>query len=163
MDSGFRRNDGEDRAAEFDRIMRMKVLFICTGNVCRSPAAEKLLKLYGGAAGFKARSRGLGVQPGYGLHKKMAALLKAEGVTDLAHKGSLVTEPDVDWADLVLVMEEAQLDALGELFPQSLRKTELLLGSADLPDPMGKDDKVFKEVFGKIKEAVKKLAEGDKN
>jgi protein-tyrosine phosphatase len=141
----------------------MKFLFICTGNVCRSPAAEKLLKLYGGGAGLEARSRGLGVQPGYGLHKKMAALLKAEGVTDLAHKGSLVSEPDVDWADRVLVMEEAQQDALGDMFPQSMRKTARLLGEEDLEDPMGKDDKVFKEVFGKIKEAVKRLAEGERN
>lgn len=139
----------------------MKVLFVCTGNMCRSPAAEKLLAHYGSAKGFQARSRGLGVQPNFGLHKKMAALLKAEGVADLGHKASLVTEPDVDWADLILVMEEAQQDALGELFPQSLRKTELLLerggASGDLEDPMGKSDEKFKEVFGKIRDAVKKL------
>ncbi len=129
--------------------------------MCRSPAAEKLLTHYGKDKGFQARSRGLGVQPNFGLHKKMAALLKAEGVADLGHKASLVTEPDVDWADLILVMEEAQQDALGELFPQSLRKTELLLerggASGDLEDPMGKSDEKFKEVFGKIRDAVKKL------
>jgi protein-tyrosine-phosphatase len=135
----------------------MKVLFICTGNMCRSPAAEILLRHYGGAKGFEARSRGLGVQPGYGLHRKMAALLKAEGVTDLGHKASLVTEPDVDWADIIIVMEEAQQDALGDMFPQSMRKTRLLLEDKDLEDPMGKDDKVFKEVLQAIREAVKKL------
>ena len=141
----------------------MKVLFICTGNMCRSPAAEKLLLHYGAGRGFEARSRGLGVQPGFGLHKKMAALLKAEGVTDLAHKGSLVTEPDADWADRILVMEEAQQDALGDMFPQSMRKTARLLGEEDLEDPMGQDEGKFKEVFEKIKEAVRKLAEGEKN
>jgi len=141
----------------------MKVLFICTGNMCRSPAAEKLLNFYGGAAGFQARSRGLGVQPGFGLHKKMAALLKAEGVTDLAHKGSLVTEPDADWADRIFVMEEAQQDALGDMFPQSMRKTARLLGEEDLEDPMGQDEKKFKEVFEKIKEAVRKMVEEKKN
>lgn len=129
--------------------------------MCRSPAAEKLLNHYGAAKGFQALSRGLGVQPHYGLHKKIAALLKAEGVEDLEHKASLVTEPDVDWADLILLMEEGQLDALGELFPQSLRKSRLLLGDADLEDPIHKDDAKFKEVFEKIKEAVRKLvAEG---
>ncbi|MDD2806239.1 MAG: hypothetical protein PHV33_11840 [Elusimicrobiales bacterium] len=141
----------------------MKVLFICTGNMCRSPAAELLLRHYGAARGFEARSRGTGVQPGFGLHKKMAALLKADGVTDLAHKGSLVMEPDVDWADLILVMEEAQRDALADQFPQSMRKTQLLLDYAglggELEDPMGKDDKVFKQVFQTIKQAVLKLIE----
>lgn len=124
--------------------------------MCRSPAAEKLLAHYG-AGRFEARSRGLGVQPGFGLHKKIAALLKADGITALAHKGSLVMEPDVDWADLIIVMEEGQRDALGDMFPQSMRKTQLLLGEEDLEDPMGKDDAKFREVFEKIKEAVKRL------
>lgn len=137
----------------------MKALFICTGNMCRSPAAEKLLAHYGTAAGWQARSRGLGVQPYCGLHKKVAAWLKAEGVETLDHKASLVMEPDVDWADIILVMEEAQREALAELFPQSMRKTRLLLGDADLEDPIGKSDKVFAEVLGRIKEAVKKLIE----
>ena len=128
--------------------------------MCRSPAAEKLLAHYGAAAGFVARSRGTGVQPGYGLHKKMAALLKADGITDLAHKGSLVMEPDVDWADLIIVMEEGHRDALADQFPQSMRKTQLLLGDRDLEDPMGKDEKVFKQVYEVIKEAVKKIIEG---
>lgn len=141
----------------------MKILFICTGNVCRSPAAEKLLRLYGAGLGFEARSRGLGVQPGYGLHKKMAALLKAEGVTELAHKGSLVSEPDVDWADRILVMEELQQDALGDMFAQSMRKTARLLGEEDLEDPMGQDEGKFKEVFEKIREAVRKMVEGEKS
>lgn len=140
----------------------MKVLFICTGNMCRSPAAELLLRHYG-AAGFEARSRGTGVQPNFGLHKKMAALLKADGVTALAHKGSLVMEPDIDWADLILVMEEGHRDALADQFPQSMRKTQLLLDYAgpggDLEDPMGKDDKVFAQVFETIKAAVLKLIE----
>lgn len=137
----------------------MKALFICTGNMCRSPAAEALLAHYGAAAGWQARSRGMAVQPYCGLHNKVAAWLKAEGVTDLEHKASLVGEPDVDWADIIVVMEEAQLDALAEKFPQSMRKTRRLLGDADLEDPIGKSDKVFAEVLGKIKEAVKKLIE----
>lgn len=127
--------------------------------MCRSPAAELLLRHYGGAA-FTARSRGTGVQPGFGLHKKIAALLKADGVADLAHRGSLVTEPDIDWADLILVMEEGHRDALADQFPQSMRKTQLLLGDRDLEDPMGKDEKVFKQVYEAIKACVKKIVEG---
>ena len=134
----------------------MKVLFVCTGNMCRSPAAEKLLRHYG-AGRFEARSRGLGVQPHYGLHRKMAALLKEEGVADLEHKASLATEPDVDWADLIIAMEEGQLDALGELFPQSLRKSRLLIEGEDLEDPIHQDEAKFRAVFEQIKAAVKKL------
>ncbi|OGR69926.1 MAG: hypothetical protein A2089_11270 [Elusimicrobia bacterium GWD2_63_28] len=127
--------------------------------MCRSPAAEKLLTHYGTAKGFEARSRGTGVQPGFGLHKKIAALLKADGITALEHHGSLVMEPDVDWADLIIVMEEGHRDALADMFPQSMRKTQLLLEDKDLEDPMGKDEKVFKAVYEIIKAAVKKMVE----
>ena len=137
----------------------MRVLFICTGNMCRSPAAEKLLAQYGAGRGFETRSRGTGVQPGFGLHKRIAALLEADKIAGLEHRGSLVTEPDVDWADLIIVMEEGHRDALAERFPQSMRKTRLLLEDKDLEDPMGKDEKVFREVYETIKASVKKLAE----
>lgn len=141
----------------------MKVLFVCTGNMCRSPAAEKLLAHYGSECGFEARSRGTGVQPHFGLHKRMAALLKADGLAELGHKASLVTEPDVDWADLILVMEEGHADALAELYPQSMRKTQRLLDYAgpggDLEDPIGKDDEIFKQVYEAIKAAVLALIE----
>lgn len=143
----------------------MKVLFVCTGNMCRSPAAELLLRHYGASKGFETRSRGIGVQPNFGLHKKIAALLKEEGIGNLEHKGSLISEPDVDWADLILVMEEGQAEALADMFPQSMRKTERLLEHTglgeDLEDPMGKPDAKFREIFEKIKEAVKKLTAGD--
>jgi protein-tyrosine-phosphatase len=54
-------------------------------------------------------------------------------------------------------MEEAHREVLADMFPQSMRKTQLLLEDKDLEDPMGKEDRVFKEVFGKIREAVKRL------
>lgn len=129
--------------------------------MCRSPAAEKLLRHYGAGKGFEALSRGTGVQPYCGLHKKVAAFLKSEGITDLDHKAALVSEPDVDWADLILVMEEAHREILADMFPQSMRKTHLLLdhcgAGGELEDPMGKDDNAFKEVLGTIREAVRKL------
>lgn len=135
----------------------MKVLFVCTGNMCRSPAAEKLLNLYGAASGFEARSRGTGAQPYCSMPAQVQNFLMQAGVTDLAHKPALVTETDIDWADLVLVMEGAHAEILAEKFPQSMRKTRLLTG-ADLQDPMRKSDEVYQAVLTKIQQAVKALA-----
>ena len=139
----------------------MKVLFICTGNMCRSPAAEKLLAHYGGAAGFEARSRGTAAQPYCKMPRQITDFLTRQGITDLAHKPALAAEADIDWADLILVMEGAHRDILADKFPQSMRKTQLLLDyrgeGAELRDPMGRSDEVFEEVLEQIKEAVKKL------
>lgn len=129
--------------------------------MCRSPAAEKLLVHYGKAAGFEARSRGTAAQPYCKMPRQITDFLARQGVTDLAHKPALAAEADIDWADLVLVMEGAHREILADKFPQSMRKTQLLLdycgGGGDLRDPMGKSDKVFEEVLQQIAEAIKKL------
>ena len=129
--------------------------------MCRSPAAEKLLAHFGGAAGFQARSRGTAAQPYCKMPRQITDFLARQGVTDLAQKPALAAEADIDWADLVLVMEGLHRDLLADKYPQSMRKTHLLLDYAgeggDLMDPMGKSDKVFEEVLGQIAEAIKKM------
>jgi len=131
--------------------------------MCRSPAAEKLLAHYGGAKGFEARSRGTAAQPYCKMPRQVTGFLARQGVTDLAHKPALAAEADIDWADLVLVMEGVHRDILADKFPQSMRKTQLLLdycgGAGDLRDPMGKGDEVFEEVLGQINDGVKKIIE----
>jgi protein-tyrosine phosphatase len=131
--------------------------------MCRSPAAEKLLLHYGSGKGFEARSRGTAAQPYSAMTEAVAEFLAGEGVRNLSHKPALVRNEDIDWADLVVVMEEAHREALSEHFPQSIRKTrkllEFLADDGDLQDPMGKGPEVYAEVMGKIKEAVVKIIE----
>ena len=119
--------------------------------MCRSPAAEKLLAHYGGTA----------AQPYCKMPRQITDFLTRQGVANLGHKPALAAEADIDWADLVLVMEGVHRDILADKFPQSMRKTHLLLdycgGSGDLRDPMGKSEKVFEEVLEQILEAIKRL------
>ncbi len=134
--------------------------------MCRSPAAEKLLAHYGGAAGFEARSRGTAAQPYCKMPRQITEFLGRQGVTALEHKPALAGEADIDWADLILVMESVHRDILADKFPQSMRKTQLFLDyigeSGELRDPMGKSDKVFEEVLRQIQEAIKKIVAGKK-
>lgn len=137
----------------------MKTLFICTGNMCRSPAAEKLL-LAKGAAGIEARSRGTAAQPYRAMPGQVKDFLEKNGITDLEHRPALVSELDVDWADIILVMENHHYEVLAERFPQSARKMHLFLEyceggeGAQLKDPMGKGDEEFERVLGVISGTV---------
>ncbi len=139
----------------------MKILFVCTGNMCRSPAAGKLLTFYGAAAGFEARSRGTAAQPYCRMPAQVENFLKRAGAADISHRPALVSEEDIDWADLILVMERVHAEILADKFPQSMRKTKLLLdhcgAGGDLLDPMGRGDEVYEDVLTKIQEAVRKL------
>jgi protein-tyrosine phosphatase len=140
----------------------MKVLFVCTGNLCRSPAAEKML-LHSGGGRFAARSRGTAAQAYTGMPRQVHDFLEGMGITDIAHKPALVSEADIDWADVILVMENYHLEALAERFPQSSRKTRLFLdyctgsNGRELPDPMGKSDRAFNKVLAEIRKAIELL------
>jgi protein-tyrosine-phosphatase len=124
--------------------------------MCRSPAAEKLLTLYGAKAGFMARSRGTAAQPYCRMPAQIEFFLKQAGVTDIAHKPALVTEEDIEWAELILVMEKGHSEILADKFPRSIGKTRLLAGG-ELRDPMGKSAAVYEAVMKQIEEAVKVL------
>jgi len=145
----------------------MKALFICTANMCRSVAAEKLLLHYGGA-GFEARSRGTAAEPYGGMPALVREFLVRAGVVEPAHKPELVGEADVDWADIILVMENRHYEALSDRFAQSMRKMHLFLdycnktSGAELEDPAGRSREVFGKVLMEIDKGIKKLIEKGK-
>ncbi len=130
--------------------------------MCRSPAAEKMLRHTGGA-GFEARSRGTAAQAYCRMPRQVGAFLERMGIADIAHTPALVREEDINWADLVLVMENRHFEDLAERFPQSLRKMHLFLDycaggeGRDLRDPMGGSDKIFDEVLTEIRGAIERL------
>jgi protein-tyrosine-phosphatase len=121
------------------------VLFVCTGNICRSPMAAGFL--YDRAVQEKAdgglRIRSAGI---WALEDRMASAyarqVMAEHDLDIStHRGRNLTQTEVDEADLILVMAAQHADTIARNFGGSTGKVHLLSEMAgppyDIEDPYG--------------------------
>lgn len=120
------------------------ILVICTGNICRSPMAEYLLRRELGPD-FDVQSAGLcAVVDGSAdpLARKIAA---AHGVSLDGHKARQVNQDVLRWADLVLTMEERQKEYLLQRYPYLEGKAFRYGDSVqvDIPDPYGRPESAF--------------------
>jgi protein-tyrosine phosphatase len=109
------------------------VLVVCTGNVCRSPAAELLLRAgLGDGTDIEVASAGLGALAGAPVAEPMARLLRARGVDPSPFVARQLEASDVRAADLVLTMTTAQRRAVVTSVPAAVRRTFTLPEFADV-------------------------------
>ncbi len=140
------------------------VSFICSGNICRSPFAEGLLRKIGndrGWDGLKVSSAGT-----LGIHDSPCdsvtlALGVERGVNLLAHRSQGIEEEYMASCDLVLGMGVAHVETLREVFPQYADRVFLLgsypdaaLDGEEIPDPIGRDEATFQDVHDAIEVAL---------
>ena len=141
----------------------MKILFVCTGNTCRSPMAEGILR-------DEARKRNRGIEVA------SAGIFTVDG--DLASKGARISMKDrgglpdhrsrflddemMEWSDLVLVMTGSQKRNLLTRYPHLEGKIFLLYEFAtgndiDVDDPFGGSLEVYETVRRQLEDAIERL------
>ncbi|KDN81806.1 hypothetical protein [Kitasatospora cheerisanensis] len=115
-----------------------RILTVCLGNYCRSPFAARVLADLGGAA-VEVRSAGLAAA-WQEAHPEMAAVAAVLGYDLTGHRPTRVSRELIEWADLVLAMDQSVLDRLYALAgPDSTTTMRLYLDhDRDVPDPMGR-------------------------
>jgi protein-tyrosine-phosphatase len=147
----------------------MKVLFVCDGNICRSPLAAEYLRhraVREGLSHVVVDSAGiLGIEgaPAASLSIDVA---KEAGLDLTRHRSRGMTIADARTADLVVVMTLTQLETLARRFPSGQRRL-LLRAFEDGPEPRGGapelDDPVagpiegYKEAFDVIRRCIDHL------
>lgn len=102
----------------------LRILFVCTGNTCRSPLAEGLLRLKVQKEGLAAevRSAGVSAVSGGPISKNSAAILKEAGFEEVM-LSLAISEAEVRWADLILTMTNSHKRAVIQYFPEAVDKT----------------------------------------
>ncbi len=98
------------------------ILTVCTGNVCRSPAVERLLGQELGPT-VSVSSAGTHALVDHPISEPMARLLRSSGVDDQAFAARRLTEKLVKEADLVLALTRAQRSLVVDLWPPAVRRT----------------------------------------
>ncbi|MBU2044765.1 MAG: threonylcarbamoyl-AMP synthase [Candidatus Omnitrophica bacterium] len=157
----------EDIAKVF---IRKRILFVCTGNSCRSPMAQYLLekylretKLY-----FEDRyeiiSRGISAPEGLAASGAVVDILKSkEGVDIRDFSARRLTRQIVFSSDLIFTMEDRQADYILNSIPSAsgrvfnLKKFLSPGSEQDIPDPISQPMPVYEKVYSLIKEAILEL------
>lgn len=121
-----------------------RILAVCKGGHCRAPLAAAVLARQGGQA---VETRAAAIRNwhiGEGAHPTMVAAAARAGYDLTDHRGVQVSPELLDWADTVLAMDSAVLDALRELADaHTAPKLALYLDGGDVPDPWQQNDEAF--------------------
>ena len=116
------------------------ILFICTGNVCRSPMAEALFRrAVAGRGDFRALSAGLGAVDGQPPTAHSVTAMRELGVDISGQRSRALTANLLRQADYIFGMTHSHVDAIGLLYPAAAEKTFLLREFDELPGPFEKD------------------------
>ena len=123
------------------RNSKLEILFVCLGNTCRSPMAEGLFNKLSSEKGLSvtASSAGLGAFNGAHAAANAVSVMAQQGIDITKHRARLLDEEIIKAANLVLVMEGSQIEAIPEIYKEKVHLlSEYASGAAeDIFDPIG--------------------------
>lgn len=135
----------------------MRILVVCTGNLCRSPLAERVLAQE--LPDVTVSSAGTDAPPGRPMDPQAAGELMRIGLSDRGHVSRLLTEAMVREADLVLTATRAHRQRVVALWPAALHRTFTImeLSLVEVPDALPGDLKQ------RIRELARRRPQGNAN
>lgn len=145
--------------------LKFDLLFVCSGNSCRSPMAEAIIKTMLDEKIVTIKSAGTAAMDGLPASENARIVVKEFGGDLSSHKTKYLTKELVDEADLILVMEFKHYETVLELAPEATIKTFLLKEYKrrtkynEVSDPVGKDLEAYRNTALEMYPSLKFVAQ----
>jgi len=140
---------------------RPHVVFVCLGNICRSPFASALLRARLDGDAIMIGSAGMMPQPGRPTPELGVQAARAHGIDLWAHRSTWLTREAAEGASLLVVFDEISCSALFDRYP-GLRTPIINLGQlaavGNISDPIDGDYAVFQSTYERIAAGTTELA-----
>ncbi|MBA4104441.1 MAG: threonylcarbamoyl-AMP synthase [Pirellula sp.] len=160
--------EGVVPASALERLASMLIVIVCTGNTCRSPMAEALMrKLVAEQLGCKIEeveqrgvlisSAGVSASPGGSAAPEAIATMKQRGLDLTRHESQPLTEKLVRQADVIFALTGAHRQAIIRRWPEAATRTLLVQpDNTDIEDPIGHPAEVYEQCALTIEDALRK-------
>ncbi len=151
---------------EVERLWQVRVLFVCTGNTCRSPMAAGLFRKYLAeklgyrvdeleSSGYIVGSAGISGARDLPARPEAIASCAARGVDIGSHRSRKLSEGLVKESSFVFVMTRGQVQQISRVWPELSQRCVLLGGEFEIADPIGQGQETYEDCANLIESAVK--------
>ncbi|MBQ9502774.1 MAG: low molecular weight protein arginine phosphatase [Lentisphaeria bacterium] len=140
----------------------MNILFVCTGNTCRSPMAELYFNAVMARTGgsHRARSAGLSACPGDTISHWAGEVMRVNGIDPGAFRSRRISRYMLEESDMIVAMTRSHAEALASAAPEfapKIRELARWRPAGGISDPFGGGSAVYTLTFAAIREAVDNL------
>lgn len=151
---------------EIKRAVTRTILFLCTGNLCRSPMAAGIARRYLAdrlgteprdleEAGYRIISAGTAALTGTPASPEAVRVMKELNIDITSHRSQPLTAELARDADEIFVMSPHHIDAVREVDAAAVARTHMVTpDGSEVPDPIGSSEAVYRRVRDKLRDAI---------